>query len=619
MKNRWRMVDFAILGLGVLSFVAYLSASPLFGLIFGGGLLLLLWRVFGFLQRRLLWKIRNRLILSGFFFVAAPLLTVTLFFISALYLILATYAVDVVHLAIREELRSIKDYVEEHVNYPPEQLLGRVRMLQPYFSPHMLLVIYQRGPEGYVPVFRHPSNIQLPKLPSADMEGHFKLGGSQYLGQIKHTPRLAVWNAQKLDVALRNLSTKLDYLQLHKPNGDVLSVEAGIQEKESGLLLPWPYRYPYLDLDAPPTNGTLRRSNILLMTLDLSRVMAKLKGMGVVRDQLNVSFFLFVFLAVSLLMVGVSFFIGGRIVRVVTRAIDELDRGTQGIRRGDFSTRIRIRSKDQLQYLGESFNEMASGIGRLLVEEKEKQRLEEELRIARSIQLKLLPRDVCTGSWFDLAAINLPASEIAGDYFDYHLDDSGALHLVVADVSGHGASAAFYMAELKGIINYLQKRSMPPATLIGECHQALRPSMDRATFITMNAMTLYPGEKRLVFARAGHTPALHYQACKGTVKDWYPQGMALGLPGFRQEKIEEMADSFGSGDILLLYSDGLSELMNREGEMLGVDRIRAILRDQAHLSAPDLRQYILDKAISFSATRSNDDDLTFILLKVGDT
>ena len=189
----------------------------------------------------------------------------------------------------------------------------------------------------------------------------------------------------------------------------------------------------------------------------------------------------------------VSFFIGLRMVRVITRAVNELTKGTEKIRRGDFSYRIRIKSREQMHFLAESFNDMASGIGRLLTEEKEKQRLEEELRIARGIQLKLLPPDHFACPEFDIAAVNIPATEIAGDYFDYFHSPGRFLSVLVADVSGKGAQAAFYMAELKGIMNCLQKigqgagghpeRVQPqPAELLREGHLhhhqpgALRPA-----------------------------------------------------------------------------------------------------------------------------------------------
>lgn len=259
---------------------------------------------------------------------------------------------------------------------------------------------------------------------------------------------------------------------------------------------------------------------------------------------------------------------------------------------------------------------MASGIDRLLIDEKEKQRLEEELRIARSIQLKLLPADCFQTPDFELAAVNIPAAEIAGDYFDYFYEQDHYMSILVADVSGKGASAAFYMAELKGVINHLQREIMSPSALIAECHHSLKLSFDRVTFITMNQAQFNIPEKKFILARAGHTPAIFYSAIDKKCHELFPPGMAIGLINFSESKIKEIEMSYFPGDILFLFSDGLSEIMNEEDEMLGMHHIKRILCENHHLSAVEIKQKLLDFSIKFSESGINRDDLTFIILKV---
>jgi serine phosphatase RsbU (regulator of sigma subunit) len=259
---------------------------------------------------------------------------------------------------------------------------------------------------------------------------------------------------------------------------------------------------------------------------------------------------------------------------------------------------------------------MASGIKRLLKEEKEKQRLEEELRIARSIQLKLLPKEVFVTDEFEISAVNIPAEEIAGDYFDYFYEKGKYLFVLVADVSGKGASAAFYMAELKGIINYLQKQEKSPADLICECHFSLSHSFDKATFITINMAQFNISEKKFVFSRAGHTPALFYDTQKKQCYELYPEGVAIGLTNFSKDNLKEVEINYKSGDILFLFSDGLSEIMNEKDEMLGIENLKRIIVENHMTSADEIKQKILDFSIHFSADEVNRDDLTFIILKV---
>jgi sigma-B regulation protein RsbU (phosphoserine phosphatase) len=303
-------------------------------------------------------------------------------------------------------------------------------------------------------------------------------------------------------------------------------------------------------------------------------------------------------------------------VRVITRAVNELTKGTEKIRRGDFSYRIRIKSREQMHFLAESFNDMASGIGRLLTEEKEKQRLEEELRIARGIQLRLLPPDHFACPEFDIAAVNIPATEIAGDYFDYFHSPGRFLSVLVADVSGKGAQAAFYMAELKGIMNCLQKSGKKPAAILNECNLSLQNSFEKVTFITINLVRFDLQKKNLIFSRSGHTPALLYRSGNGDCLELSPRGMALGLSNFTEGGIEELRLSYSSGDILFFFSDGLSEIMDVEERMLGVCELKKMLVDNARLSALEIKEKILARAVAFSAGQANADDLTFVVMKV---
>jgi sigma-B regulation protein RsbU (phosphoserine phosphatase) len=259
---------------------------------------------------------------------------------------------------------------------------------------------------------------------------------------------------------------------------------------------------------------------------------------------------------------------------------------------------------------------MASGIGRLLTEEKEKQRLEEELRIARGIQLRLLPPDHFACPEFDIAAVNIPATEIAGDYFDYFHSPGRFLSVLVADVSGKGAQAAFYMAELKGIMNCLQKSDKEPAAILSECNLSLQNSFEKVTFITINLVRFDLQQKIMIFSRSGHTPALLYRSDSGDCIELSPRGMALGLSNFTEGGIEELRLPYRSGDILFFFSDGLSEIMDSEERMLGVDELKRIIVANAGLSALEIKEKVLARAIAFSVGQANADDLTFVVMKV---
>ena len=141
---------------------------------------------------------------------------------------------------------------------------------------------------------------------------------------------------------------------------------------------------------------------------------------------------------------------GFALAKSITGSVHELFVGTEHVRRGEFSHRIRIRTRDQLGELGESFNAMTSSVKDALQQAAEKKRLEEELRIARDIQMSLLPRDMITIPGLAVTAVCRPAREVGGDYYDFIRLGERRLGVLVADVSGKGTSAAFYMARAQG-------------------------------------------------------------------------------------------------------------------------------------------------------------------------
>ena len=143
---------------------------------------------------------------------------------------------------------------------------------------------------------------------------------------------------------------------------------------------------------------------------------------------------------------------GGALARSITGSVHELFMGTERVRQGDLTHRIVVKTRDQLGELAESFNAMTASIEDLLQQAAEKRRLEEELRIARQIQMSLLPRGPLLMPGTDRGGACVPAREVGGDYYDFFPLGEQRFGLLIADVSGKGTSAALYMAELKGLM-----------------------------------------------------------------------------------------------------------------------------------------------------------------------
>jgi serine phosphatase RsbU (regulator of sigma subunit) len=329
--------------------------------------------------------------------------------------------------------------------------------------------------------------------------------------------------------------------------------------------------------------------------------------------------------ALFLIIQLVAFGMGLALARSITGAVHELFVGTERVGRGDFTHKIPIRSRDQLGELAASFNSMTTSIEYLLVEKAEKERLEQELRIARAIQMSLLPQGPLQMPGLLLTPHCEPAREVGGDYYDYLPIDDHRIGLLIADVSGKGTSAALYMAELKGIMLSLSQRYTSPRELLISANQIISRHLDTRSFITITYAVVDMQARTLTYARAGHCPMIYvpgpYAARRGA-EILLPDGMVLGLQldeGQMFERfLEEATMPLGAGDLFLFYTDGITEAMNADGECFGDARLAAIVERHADLPAPELRERILRDVQAFAGTAAQQDDMTMLLLCVED-
>ena len=194
---------------------------------------------------------------------------------------------------------------------------------------------------------------------------------------------------------------------------------------------------------------------------------------------------LMVVAALFIVIQTVAYAMGLKLARSITGAVHELASGTEHVKRGDFSHRISVSSHDQLGDLADSFNSMTASVEELLQQKAEKERLEQELRIARQIQMSLLPRGSLEFPGISVTALCVPAREVGGDYYDFFRLGDDRLGVLIADVSGKGTSAALYMAELKGLVLSLSQIYQSPRQLLMEVNRIISENLDTRSFITM--------------------------------------------------------------------------------------------------------------------------------------
>lgn len=320
---------------------------------------------------------------------------------------------------------------------------------------------------------------------------------------------------------------------------------------------------------------------------------------------------------------AVAFFMGLSLARSITGSVHELFVGTERVRQQDFSYKIPIRTRDQLGDLAQSFNDMTTSIESLLGEKAEKDRLEEELRVARRIQMSLLPQRDLAVPGLDIVGVCEPAREVGGDYYDVLPLGGGRVGILVADVSGKGASAALYMAELKGLMLALSARHASPRALLIEADRILSRHLDGKSFITITYGVVDLAARTFTYARAGHCPLLHVPGRHNGDRSprlLAPDGMVLGLDlpdkGMFARLLQEDVLPLGDGDVVLLFTDGVTEAMNGRLECFGEARLMAALEASPDQDFEELKAGILRRLQAFVGEAEPNDDLTMVLLRM---
>ncbi len=313
-----------------------------------------------------------------------------------------------------------------------------------------------------------------------------------------------------------------------------------------------------------------------------------------------------------------SFVFGFLLAKSITASIHNLFEGTERIKKGEFNYKIKVGAKDQLGDLAVSFNGMTESIQNLLKVQAEKERLAESLLIARQMQQNLLPPEITAAGGIEIAALNLPAQEVCGDYYDIIRKGDHGVGIVVADVSGKGPSAALYMAELKGVILSVSRSTTAPRQILMEANQVLSPTLDARSFITVTYAMIDESQRMMKMCRAGHNPLLYYSAASGQIDIMQPKGIGLGLgrDGIFEKSLEEVERKLEPGDILVFYTDGLTEAMNVQRQFYGLPRLSEIILKNKDLNTEQIKAAIVRDLDLFLNKTLPQDDITLVLLKI---
>jgi sigma-B regulation protein RsbU (phosphoserine phosphatase) len=248
---------------------------------------------------------------------------------------------------------------------------------------------------------------------------------------------------------------------------------------------------------------------------------------------------------------------------------------------------------------------------KLMKDSIEKEKYKNELLLAQRIQKKLLPQKLPNIQNYSIDAFNIPATEVGGDYYDVVFLKNNDPCIVIADVSGKGISAAFYMAQLKGVVLSVARTCESPKELLLKTNETLYGNMEKQMYITMSAVRLFREGNMIQFSRAGHMPL--FIKSEKDVKTYVPKGLGIGLA--KSDTFEKFLDCIDidlkENNSFLLFTDGINELRLNDNEEFGYEPLINILKNNND-SAESIIDQIKNKILDLKGEISGHDDMTIV-------
>jgi sigma-B regulation protein RsbU (phosphoserine phosphatase) len=319
---------------------------------------------------------------------------------------------------------------------------------------------------------------------------------------------------------------------------------------------------------------------------------------------------------VFLLLEILALVTGVVMTRRITRAVSDLYRATQYVQQADFTHRVNIDRRDQLGVLGESFNLMTSSVSSLIEEQKQRQRLENEISIAREVQNQLFPRKLPAIPGVEIEAICKAARTVSGDYYDFIQLSPTQLAIAIADISGKGISAALLMASLQAALRSQMlaggSEVLSTAELVSRLNKHLVRNTGDDRFATFFIAVYDCETRKLRYTNAGHLPSL--LICNGEAKHLDVGGMVLGV--VENYEYEEGLLSVSVDSLLVGYSDGLVEPENVYGEEFGIKRLEDAAIRVKGASPLMVAESLMAAAEEWAGTPEQADDMTVVVARL---
>ncbi|MFA4850729.1 MAG: SpoIIE family protein phosphatase, partial [Methanoregula sp.] len=307
------------------------------------------------------------------------------------------------------------------------------------------------------------------------------------------------------------------------------------------------------------------------------------------------------------------------LARIITRPVELLRQGTVALGKGDLDYHLTIETGDEFEELAHSFNSMAKDLKKNIEELRrttaEKERYAKEMEIAKEIQDNFLPEFTPAIPGIELAATTLPAMEIGGDLYDFIPVSKERWGLAIADVSGKGVSAALFMALCSTLIRVSGSAEADPSVVMEHANQMIYADGRSSMFITIFYGVLDPVNRKFTYVNAGHNPPMLVRGDPPEVQT-LEEGKCIALGVVPEITLTCAELVLEPGDLIVMYTDGVTEAFNPQDEEFGEERLMAYLQKNRNYPVREIIDGLIDEVRKFCGSRPQSDDITLVVVKV---
>ncbi len=320
-------------------------------------------------------------------------------------------------------------------------------------------------------------------------------------------------------------------------------------------------------------------------------------------------------LLISLISVVGLYFLS----RIFIKPFQKILEGVHAMSTGNFNAKIDVESQDEFGQLANIFNDMTAKIQDSQKGMMETERMQKEMQVAQEIQHTLLPREFPQIEGYEIGATYRAAKEVGGDYYDFFWVDPTTLGIVVADVSGKGVPGSLVMTMIRTAMRLEARGNRSSSSVLGKVNQHVTADMKRGMFVTMFYIILDSRNRSINFSSAGHNPMILYREKTKEVYFLKPKGFPVGIDLPEADMFEKSMAlqkvSLEKNDMLVIYTDGITEAMNPESDQFGEDRLTKVIKENSHLTPAEFVEKLNEAVAQFTRGAEQNDDITVVAIK----